>query len=386
MIVAHITTDNREAFRRYELTEPRFGTAPEAVFAGLARRPEITLHILSCTQRPLRSPEKLGERVWFHSLHVPKFGWLRTGYSGCILALRRRLARIRPDVVHGQGTERECALGAAFGGFPNVVTVHGNMVRVQRLYPARFGSYHWLTARLENLALRGSGGVFCNSAYTEEIVRGRARRLWRVPNAIRELFLEEPPAASPAAVPVLVNAGVIDPLKRQAELLELAARLHAAGHRFELRFAGHFGGDEAYNARFREALQRLPGTAFHDGLLAARELRDWLDRATAMAHVSAEESFGLAVAEGLARNVKLFGFAVGGTTDIVRDVPSAELVPDADWAALESAIGRWLRHGSGRPSDGAPIMRRRYHPDAIAEQHVEIYHEVMAMKTGGFSS
>ena len=81
---------------------------------GFAALPEVRVHVVSCTQQPMRSPEKLAGNIWFHSLHVPKLGWLRTGYQGCIRAVRRKLRAIQPDLVHGQGTERDCALSAIF--------------------------------------------------------------------------------------------------------------------------------------------------------------------------------------------------------------------------------------------------------------------------------
>src|SRR5580700_1265568 len=120
MKVALITTDNREHYRDYASTTPYFGAAPEALLQGFAAMPELEVHVLGCARQPMKSPEKLAPNVFFHGLHVPKLGWLRTGYLGCIRAVRRTLKRIQPDIVHGQGTERECAMCAIFSGFPNV--------------------------------------------------------------------------------------------------------------------------------------------------------------------------------------------------------------------------------------------------------------------------
>ena len=101
----------------------------------------------------MRSPEKLAPNIFFHSLYVPKIGWMRTLYQGCVRAVRKKLREIRPDIVHGQGTEMDCAMEAVFSGLPNVVTIHGNMAELASLLRARLGSFPWLAARLENLAL-----------------------------------------------------------------------------------------------------------------------------------------------------------------------------------------------------------------------------------------
>src|SRR5688500_16819978 len=131
--VAMILADEREVSRRYCAPEPSFGTAPSAVVEGLASLPECEIHLLCCLQQPVRSPSQLAHNIHFHALTVPKIGWLRSGYLGCISAVRARLRAIEPDVVHGQGTERHYAICAAFSGFPHVVTIHGNMRRIAKL-------------------------------------------------------------------------------------------------------------------------------------------------------------------------------------------------------------------------------------------------------------
>src|SRR5258708_1037988 len=105
MKIAFFTTDNREHTRDYANPVPWFGTAPEAVLEGFKVLPDLEVHVVSCTQRSMPSPKKLADNIWFHSLLVPKLGWLRTGYQGCIRAHRRKMAELKPDIIHGQGTE-----------------------------------------------------------------------------------------------------------------------------------------------------------------------------------------------------------------------------------------------------------------------------------------
>src|ERR1039457_5818375 len=112
MKIGFLTTDARESFPRHDPDWPCLGTAPEALLQRFARLPELDVHVVSCVQKQIRAPEKLADNVFFHCLRVPKIGWLRTGYQGCIRAVRKTLAVIQPDIVHGQGTERDCAISA----------------------------------------------------------------------------------------------------------------------------------------------------------------------------------------------------------------------------------------------------------------------------------
>src|SRR5688572_30315783 len=102
MRIALITTDNREPSREYAKPLPWFGTAPEALLHGMAQVAGIQVHVIGCSQRPMvSSPEKLADNIWFHSVVVPKFGWLRTAYQGCVRAVRHKLHELKPDIVHG---------------------------------------------------------------------------------------------------------------------------------------------------------------------------------------------------------------------------------------------------------------------------------------------
>ena len=288
MKIALLTTDNRELDRAYAETAPRFGAAPEALLQGLATVPELEAHVISCTQQTMQSPEKLADNIWFHSLHVPKVGWMRTLYQGCVRAVRRKLRDLQPDIVHGQGTERDCAVSAVFSGLPNVLTIHGNMRAVAKFFEARPGSFYWLAARLETLSLRRTAGVFCNSAYTENLVAPAARKTWRVPNALRRPFFETPPSALPNHLPVLLNVGVLSPYKRQGEILDMARRLWQRGFRLELQFAGLVETKDRYGADFVQRLAEAEKTGYarHLGNLPTDKLMATMDSASALVHAS----------------------------------------------------------------------------------------------------
>jgi glycosyltransferase involved in cell wall biosynthesis len=380
MKLALLTTDNRGPFHEFDKPAPWFGPAPEALLSGLAALPELEVHVLSCIRHRVPAPEKLADNIWFHSLHVPRIGWMRTLYLGCVRAIRARLRALQPDIVHGQGTEHENANGAVYSGFPNVVTIHGPMAELARLGHARAGSFAWLTACLENRALTRAGGVFCNSEYTERLVKHRARRTWRVPNALREEFFLQPVSSARSPKRTLLCAGTVCPNKRQNELLDLAEALHQDGVEFDLQFLGIAARDTPYRARFLDRVQNSPDLSYL-GLKSLPEMIEHFDRAWAIVHVAEVESFGLVVAEALSRNVKFFGFNSGGVADIISGVPGAEGFADADWAGLKQALAGWIRSGCPRPAPAAAIMRERYHPNLIARRHLEIYREVLGPKT-----
>lgn len=380
MRVAILTTDNREHQRTYHEPHPRFGPAIESVLDGLSSQSDLEIHVVSCSQRPMAAPEKLSENTRFHLLEVPKIGWLRTGYQGCVRAIRRKLREIKPDLVHGEGTERECALSAALSDFPNVVTIHGNMGEVAKAVHAPVGSFLWCAARVESYALRRAGGVLCNSAYTESVVRRFNQRTWRVPNALRRPFFEtQLSPRSTTGRPILLNVGVIAPFKGQTRLLSWGEELHRRGLPFEMRFIGQANEESRYASMFLDLLKKAQtaGWARHQDPVTMKELIKSFDGADALIHLASEEAFGLVVAEALARNLKLFGLEIGGVADIGAGIEGAELFTPGNEVAMIDAIEKWIQNGAGKPKDAASKIRMRYHPDVIAQRHLEVYHEAI---------
>ncbi len=383
MKIALLTTDNRENYRTYTQSEPHFGTAPEALLQGFALMPEVEVHVISCAQEKMTNPTKLGANIYFHGLHVPKIGWLRTGYQGCVRAVRKKLREIAPDVVHGQGTERDCSLCAVLGGFPNVVTIHGNMAELARLFKRRIGTYGWLAAQFEQFTLRKTAGVFCNSEYTESLVAQRTPKTWRVANPIREPFFTSPrPSKEPGGKCVLLNVGVLNPRKRQVELLDAARKIHEQGFEFELQFIGLVTPEQEYDRTFLTRLKEAEakGYARHLGMKSTREIIQCFDQAHGLLHFPTEEAFGLVVAEAMARELKFFGARLGGIVDISKNVPGAELFAADDWDGLVNSVAQWIREGHHRVPGTASTIESRYHPRVIATRHLEIYREVLSTR------
>jgi glycosyltransferase involved in cell wall biosynthesis len=380
MKIANLMTDMREDQRRYAETKPRLPGGSAALLDGFAQLPDVEVHVISCIQKPMQSPEKLADNIWFHSLLVPKFGWLRTGYQGCIRAIRRKLRELQPDIVQGDGTERECAIGAVFSGFPNVVAMQGIMSEQARLNPHRFGSYLWLTKRIEDFVLRRTAGVFCNSSYTEDLVRSRSRKTWLMPHPLRQSFIEPTPTPGPRSC-VLLNVGMISPRKRQLELLDVAETLHRRGLKFEFRFVGYIHpAGVPYADVFKKRIQPMEaaGYARYVGAPDDDELLRQFDSAAAMVHFASEDAAPMTVLEGIGRELKFFGARQGGAVEITRDMPGVELFEVNDWPGLTEAIARWIAQGHPRPTGAAALVRERRSPIALAKRHIEIYQQVIS--------
>lgn len=381
MRVVQLTTDAREHYKDYNNPQPYFGTAPEALLEGFKLLPEeVEVHVLSCVQRvPVSSPERLAENIFYHALHVPKVGWLKTGFLGCVRAVRHKLREVQPDVVHGQGTERDCALSAVLSGYPNLVTIHGVMGTLHQTLGRKFFSYYRLAKELESYSIRRTDGVVCISSFVEQFAAPLARRTWSIPNAIRSLFFQELPSAGRRAGPArLLNVATIYPLKQQVELLRELLELRAHVD-FEVTFVGALRRDTPYGALFTQLLaeaNELHGGFRHMEKVDETELLHLFDDSDALLHFSKEESFGLVFAEAQARGLALFVSDVGAIKEISRGNPDCYISNSLNLTAARDWIqsGGYLRPKNSRL---AKALSEKFSPRRVAEAHLDTYRSIL---------
>ncbi|MFZ4483196.1 MAG: glycosyltransferase family 4 protein [Chthoniobacterales bacterium] len=378
MRIALLTNDNREIQRKYHLSAPLIGMAPESLLDGLGTLgDEVEVHVVSCLQRPpVSSPEKLAPNTHYHPLIVPKLGWLKTGYQGCIRAVRHALQRIKPDIVHGQGTERDCAISAVFSGYPNVLTVHGHMSRIAAITRAHPLSFYWLAARLERFSLRRTHGVIAISNYSRELVAGDANRTWVVHNAVDPSFFDV--ESRPADPPRILCVANVSPWKNQIGLIEALEPL-AREESFELRFAGGVAASDSYGAAFLERV-RTRSWCKLAGKLERPQLQEELAAATMVVLPSFEDNCPMVVLESAAAGVPVAASRIGGIPDLLRDGETGLLFDPAHPAEIRAAVERLLkdRVAAGRSAARARQEARvRFSIETVARRHVEIYREVL---------
>jgi len=379
MKIAFLTTDSREHFRAYEKDTPEFGTAPAALLEGFVSLPELEVHVISCAQRRMRSPEKLAPNIFFHSLLVPKIGWLRTLYQGCIRAVRARLSELGPDLVHGQGTERDCAISAVLSSLPSIITVHGNMRRVAKVTNARPFSWAWLAARLERFTLRRAEGVICLTLHTREQVAALARKTWVVPNAVEPSFFALESQSRAEGRPRILCLGNIYPLKNQNAVIQALDPLPAS-LKPELIFLGQADATEPYAAEFLRLVKARPWCR-HGGFASRKDVHKELSQATALALPSMEENCPMAVLEAMASGVPVVAARAGGLPDLISHGETGYLCDPQDPNSIRVAIEEVLANpGQARQRAEAARLKARelFAPRVVARRHLEIYRDILS--------
>jgi glycosyltransferase involved in cell wall biosynthesis len=370
-----ILADERDVLMRYDLPEPLFGSAPSALLEGMRDRKDLEVHIIGCVRGQLRAPEQMAENLFYHAVRISRWAFLRTAYLPCIFKIRKVLRTIKPDIVHGQGTERYQGLAAAYSGFPSVLTIHGNMRQVARALGARPFSYHWLTGHLEPWAIRRAAGVLCQNQYTSAQVAQLARRTWFVPNAVQGAFFDV--ARELAPTPILLCVANITPYKNQ-NLLMRALDPIADSNGLRLVFLGRVSESDSYGQEFISMVKARPWCT-HAGFHAGTALREYFRTAHLLVLPTREDNCPMVILEAMASGLTVAASLVGGIPDLIANGVNGLLFDPLDAEQVRSGILGLLND----PERAFAMAKRAkqhaiefFHPLRIADQHLEVYREV----------
>jgi glycosyltransferase involved in cell wall biosynthesis len=372
-----ILADERDVLMRYDLPDPYFGSAPAALLEGLQERGDVEVHILSCVRKRVRAPKKIAENIYYHAVQVSRWGFLRMLYLPCIIKIRRKLRIIRPDVVHGQGTERYQGLAAAYSGFPSTITIHGNMRQIATALGAQPFSFHWLTARLEPLAIRRTGGIICLSRHTFQQVDRLARKTWVLPNAVQTAFYKIQRA--PAPTPTILCVANIAPYKNQ-NLLMLSLDPIAVSSGLRLVFLGRVAKGDPYGQTFMSMVKERPWCV-HAGFQADTALREYFRTAHLLVLPTNEDNCPMVVLEAMAAGLPVAASRVGGVPDLITNRTNGVLFTPNDPLELRNAVTGLLsdqRFASKLAKQARELAFTKYYPSRIADLHLKIYHEICA--------
>jgi glycosyltransferase involved in cell wall biosynthesis len=188
----------------------------------------------------------------------------------------------------------------------------------------------------ERRALAAARACIVTGAATVEALEAYGVRPEQI--ALVEPGTDRAPVARGSGNPFhLVSVAAITPGKGHELLLRALARLSQRVWR--LTCAGSLDRDPATAARVRELVdaEQLGKRVALVGELDAPELSALYDSADVFVHASLHETYGMVVAEALARGVPVVSSATGAIPDLVGS-DAGLLVPPGDAVALEGAL------------------------------------------------
>lgn len=301
-------------------------------------------------------------------LRAPSLFWVDT------LLIRRKLAELKPQVVHAWGTERGAALVAARLKYPSVVTMQGLLTWINEV--VRLPWYQRFAARLERMSLSRAPLVTVESTFAAKYLKSHfaCPEVCQVEHAPAWVFhrVRRQPQIKPVR---FIFVGTLSRIKGVDTLLmaldELKGELP-----FELLLVTE------PNQGFLEFVKRRTSTALWQCVqikhnVAPSEVADELSKATMMLFASRADNSPNAVKEAVVAGVPVVSSAVGGVLDYVIPGQNGLLFRAGDAGGLVEAIRNACHHRlfSQGLVDPAVLSRMRDYlsPALMGKRFQEIY-------------
>lgn len=333
-------------------------------------------------------PVQINEKLEVRYLSVPFLsGDVVIRSQQCVMAVRRILAEVRPDVVHGQGIDRQGEVATRLG-LPSVITVHG-LVHLE----ARLAAKTWsdrakvvLFDAMVRRVLRRANVTISISDYDARALEGLVggERI-SISNAIAPEFFAQAPGLP--TEPRLLFAGVMRPRKNVLGLVNAFAQLRHKLPTARLVIAGP-APDADYAAQVQGRVQALGlGDAVEFlGHVSNEQLIDAVRSCSALALFSYEETSPTIIAQALAVGRPVIASRVGGIPEMVVAGDTGYMVAPGDEQALAARLFDVLHNPDQTyrmGQRGRALALQRYEPSAIADQTVRAYRIAMARAASG---
>ena len=357
------------------------GVLASALGVELARRGH-EVHFISYEQ-PFRMPVG-APRLFFHPVAINDYGLFK--YPDYTLPLSVKMAEVsrdhRLDVLHVHyAVPHATAAILAQSMLPPelrprvVTTLHGTDTTLLGCDPG-YGP-----------AIRHA--LACSDAITtvSEWLRDETRRLLAVDrpiDVIHNFYTPRAPERSREAVrrelgltteTLVLHLSNLRPLKRIDLLLEAVARVQPR-EAFKLVILA--GADFAPHADQVRRLRLEDRVIVREKVLG---VEDYLQAADLGLYTSDNESFCLAILEGMCFGCPSVATRVGGIPEVVEDGVSGLLVPAGDVDALSRAVQRLIDDPATRVALGQAARKRaqeQFSAERIVPRYIELYQRVCA--------
>ena len=357
---------------------PRFMASWVSLAKGLASLEDTEIHFVSITPFIARDRTICSDNVTVHFLKYPRRTAVPTLFQYNKIRIHRKLRQIRPDIVHGHGTEFEYAYDAITSGFPAVITVHNVVSELLKIAP---GCRLRILSYFEKYTLRKAKHIIGTSPWMEasfgHLISGR---FYVIDNSINEVFFDTKPQAEDDG---LLFVGRIVPDKGLMYLLQAIDILKHRYNNVLLKIIGHVPTGSGYHSLLIAYIQEhnlLENVKFL-GYEEPEGVAEELSRSIALVLPSIHEPFGNVLAEAMAIGKPVVATKVGGIPYVVEDGETALLVDPGNGEALAEKIAmllesKELRMAMGKKGKQQAI--KRFHPEIVARKTRAIYEQVLS--------
>jgi len=349
---------------------------------GLAKLPGNEVHFISMSSSIPQDQIIKSDGVKIHFLSCPRKVRFLTLFQYNKKKIHNELKRIKPDIVHGHGTEHEYPYVAATSTYPRVITVH--CVLKDLLRTIKFPIVNRLKIRifllLETYTLERASHVIITTEYMKGLLNGGNCKIFVINNCINPAFFEYSQIVEKADNK-LIFVGRISREKGIEHLVRCFLFFFRRFSGVKLSIFGKWV-DKGYLDEIKSFIvhNNLQSNIIIKGLEDPNMIPMVMSDATALILPSNYDAFGLVLAEAMAVGTPVIASRVGGIPYVVDDGKTGFLVEPGNAQALAEKILVLLENKSLREKMGEKAKDtalRRFHPSVVAKKHMDVYEAIL---------
>jgi len=385
MLVVDANDIRGSSMKKGDAPSPVVHPAIEALWEGLSEREDCRVDVLFGRARPASSVRSPQGPVRFHEIPYRRVGGFLhgAGFLGRARSLLRALAELRPQLVHGQGSERESAVVAVSSSFPGVLTLHGLMGEVADMPGNRTLLHYRIAGWIERYAVKRAQGIIAISPYALRVILGINSRCRFIPNAVRGVFYQDSSHSRAENKPRVLFVGNLTPVKRPEWFIRIVRLLWEQGLDFHARMMVMGNPQHPYYQSVLRQAEFSVGTRKIEVRHNVSRVWEEMSDADILFSPSTWESMGIAVCEAMAAGLCVVGSRIEANIPLLGQGCGVLFPTDSFEEALE-AMRKSIQDPAFRHQQAASAKKRvrEYHPTKIADQTVRYYRDILGLTHG----
>lgn len=309
-------------------------------------------------------PPKINTLTFFYYL------WWRTNFI---------INKIKPDLVHGIGTEHIWGR-IALGYQRHIITIHGILNEVIKKNRIPLISLKRYLAYQEKIVLKNVNNLIAINPYVvEKCYFNKSTKVFFIENAVSPIFREK--MAHPERSNQILFIGDYIPLKNVLFLYKALNVIYKKSD-FRLKVIGRYLDKEYKNkiARYLENKPFLRDKIININFRLPEELMEDMLESALLVVTSNQETAPMVIAEAMSMGLPVIATNVGGIRYMIRHNETGMIVEPNDIRELSDSLLKLLNNPKLRKTMGENARKEaieKYDPKVIANKTIEAYKKIL---------
>ena len=352
----------------------------------LSKNKEIALHIVTVSPIVPKSQIIEKDNITYHILKtsLPRVNsslLMGSCYFLFLLPVFRiihRIKQIKPDIVHGHGTEGPFSLAAVYSGFRNVVSIQGIISEVVKVCP----TMRWrIIKHIEQHTIRKAKAINAKTEFSVSFIKGinSDAQIYFIEPSIKDVYWKSP------IPPPAKNLFFVGSLIERKGIREWIEAVSILAKRFKDLKGYIIGwGNSNYEGMLKDMVndRGLNGRIKFTGKLESDEIVELFSKGGVFCLPSHMENCPNSVMEAMAAGLPVVATKVGNVGRMVKDGESGFLVDKQNIPHTTDALSSIFKNPNlhnQMGQRGREIASKRWKPALIAEKHMEMYQDLIGV-------